>query len=119
MGGAAIVRIWKGGSAVHTRSWSSQSSANLISDLMTRRSSSSEIGFSAVADEKGIGRAAATARGRSKEGTRETAPEAEARRRGREQVAARRAAAKRAMTRGGGGGEVFLFEMRRPGGFRV
>jgi hypothetical protein len=72
---------------------------------MTRRSSSSELGFTAVADEKGIGRAAAAARGRSRDAAPRDA--VDARRRGREQVAARRAAAKRAMTRGGGGGEGF------------
>jgi len=74
---------------------------------MTLRSSASELGVVAGADENGIargcGRAAAAARGRSR-ATPRWAPvevEEEARRiRGAADAAARRAAAKRAMARG-------------------
>lgn len=92
------------GTRARTRSWSSLSSANLISASMMRRSSPSELGLVEGADEKGIERgcgraAAAAARGRSRAAAPRVVPaaEAEARRRGRVEVAARRAAAKRAM----------------------
>jgi hypothetical protein len=53
-------RVGRGRNAT-ARSWSSQSSANLISDLMTRSSSSSELGLATAADKKGIEFAAAAA----------------------------------------------------------
>ena len=87
-----------------TLSWSSQSSAYLISESMTLSSSASELGLVAGAEENGIargfGRATAAARGRSRAALRWDPEEAEARRRmGTEEAAARRAAAKRAMAK--------------------
>ena len=87
-----------------TLSWSSQSSAYLISESMTLSSSASELGLVAGAEENGIargfGRATAAARGRCRAAQRWDPEEAEARRRmGTEEAAARRAAAKRAMAK--------------------